>query len=307
MMKRTIACLLTLVLCISLCGCKIGKSEAAKTVDEQIKQIGQVTLSSDETITAAEEAVEKLTEEDKQQLEYLEMLEAARKDYNDLVNQDKANKVIEKINQIGAVSLENISKITDAETAYESLPAEAKEKVTNYATLTAASEQITPLKEERLNQLLSGMRLEEDRVRGLKFYYPDAFRFYSNGSWAADLRCFVLPYLGMDNSSCWLRLIYNYTGDDWVFYKSVIFAIDGEQHYESFNYFDIVHDNESGDVWEYIDVEVTDSDVELLKKIANSNETIVRFQGDDYSHDYVIPATDKQAIKTVVEVYELSK
>ena len=148
------------------------------------------------------------------------------------------------------------------------------------------------------------MHYDEDRVQNMKFYTPKVIKYYDSDTWAADIRCFVVPYIGMDDSSCWLRLLYNYTSDDWVFFKKVTFAIDGERYYESFNYFDIVHDNEGGDVWEYIDVEVSESDIELLKKIANSTETIVRFEGDDYSYDFTIPEADKQAIRDVITVYD---
>lgn len=304
-MKKIIALLLSLVLCISLCAC--GKSENAKAVDGQIKAIGDVTLESEELISSAEKAVKALSEEDKEQLDYLDKLEDARKTYNELVIKSEAEAVSKKIDEIDVISLDTLEQINETEIAYDKLSSEAKAQVKNYDILENASQQLKPLKEEKINQLLSTMRLEEDRVRNLKFYNPSAFKYYSDGSWAADIRCFVLPYIGMDANSCWLRLIYNYTGDDWVFFKSIIFAIDGEQHHRSFNYFDIVHDNEGGDVWEYIDVEVEDSDIDLLKKIASSNETIVRFQGDDYSHDFTISESDKQAIRDVIMVYELKQ
>ena len=297
--------LITLFMCIAMAIAGCGKSEEARTVDKQIDEIGEVTLQSSDKITAAEKAVEMLDSEHADQLDNLDDLKDARKKYEELVIADKVSKVEKKISEIGAVTLDSVDKVKEAETEYKKLPKEAKEKISNYEILENAVSQIGPLKEEKANQLISSMRLEEDRVRSMKFYYPSAFRFYSNGSWAADQRCFVLPYLGMDKNSCWLRLICNYTGDDWVFFKGIIFAVDGTQYTRSYNYFDIVRDNESGDVWEYIDSEVTDSDVELLKKIANSNETIVRFQGDDYSHDFIVSAADKEAIKNVVTVYEL--
>ena len=42
-----------------------------------------------------------------------------------------------------------------------------------------------------------------------------------------------------------------------------------------------------------------------MKEIAASSETIIRFQGDDYSYDYTIPATDKQAMTEVISAYEM--
>ncbi|MEE1320435.1 MAG: hypothetical protein UHM85_02735, partial [Acutalibacteraceae bacterium] len=115
------------------------------------------------------------------------------------------------------------------------------------------------------------------------------------------------PYIGYQDGSYWLRLIFNYTDDDWVFFKKVIVAADDERFTETFSYFDIVRDNGGGDVWEYIDIEVGESEIEMLRAIANSKETIVRFQGDDYSSDFTVKSSDKAAIKQVLDAYEYLK
>ena len=46
------------------------------------------------------------------------------------------------------------------------------------------------------------------------------------------------------------------------------------------------------------------TDIEMLKAIANSKETIVRFQGDNYHYDLTVSASDKKAIKEVLTAYE---
>ena len=217
---------------------------------------------------------------------------------------EAAQAVDDQIEAIGEVTLDSAGAIEAAQSFYDSIPAETAADVPNAAALESASAQLKTLKQEQAQQLLSTMRLEEDKIRGMRFYYPSAWRFYSNGSWAADIRCFILPYLGQDDSRTWLRLVYNYTGDDWVFYDSVIVAADDERFTKSFNYFDIVHDNGGGDVWEYIDTDVSASDIEMLWAIANSTETIVRFQGDDYSHDFTVTDSDKQAIREALTAYE---
>ena len=359
MRKKMLVILLSLSLALSLSAC--GKSEAAQAVDDQIEAIGEVSLESEAAITAAEEAVEGLAEEDREQLDNVEMLEQARADYENLVLKSQAAEVeaaisaigtvtlesadaiksarslydgssaevqalvenaadldaaeaeltslqVEEvtgmIDAIGTVSLESADAIDAAQALYDSLPAETQAQVANAAVLESAAAELKALKQEQAQQLLSGMRLEEDKIRGMRFYYPSAWRFYSNGNWAADIRCFILPYLGQDDSSTWLRLVYNYTGDDWVFYDSVIVAADDERFTKSFNYFDIVHNNSGGDVWEYIDTDVGASEIEMLWAIANSSEALVRFQGDDYSYDFTINETDKQAIRDALTAYE---
>ena len=47
-----------------------------------------------------------------------------------------------------------------------------------------------------------------------------------------------------------------------------------------------------------------EKDIEMLQAIADSEETIVRFQGDNYHYDLTISASDKKAIQSVLTAYE---
>ena len=60
---------------------------------------------------------------------------------------------------------------------------------------------------------------------------------------AADRRCFVLPYIGRNADSIWLRLVCNYTGGDWVFFEKIIYAVDDERYTDTVAYGDVVRDN----------------------------------------------------------------
>ena len=362
-MKRFTAAMLAIAMLLALAGC--GKSEAAKAVDDQIAAIGEITLDSESAITAAEEAVAALADEDREQLENTAALDEARAAYDELVHAAEldaaASEVEDAIAAIGSVTLESgdavkaarsafdaadaevqalvenaaeldaaeaalselqvaeaerlisaIGEVTldsgalidDAQDFFDTLSADTAAAVSNASALEDAAAQLKSLRQAKADELLSTMKLEEDIVRGMRFYYPSGWKFYSNGSWAADLTCFIRPYLGQDDTHTWLRLIYNYTGDSWVFFKSLIIAADDERFTKSFNYFDIVHDNGGGDVWEYIDTEVSDSDIEMLWAIANSEQAIIRFQGDDYSYDYTVSDSDKQDIRDCLTVYE---
>lgn len=308
-MKKIVVALLALVLVFSLAAC--GKSEAVKNVEGLISSIGEVDLEKEASIKSAEDAYNALAEEEKADVASYEELKAAREKYDTLKKEaaEKAKKeaaiknVEELIGKINAVDLENASKIQAAKKAYDKLPEEDRAKVKKGNELDGMLKKLETLKKDAADRLLAEMTHDEDRVRGLDFYYPNTFEWYDENTWAADIRCFVLPYIGKDSNSAWLRLLYNYTGDDWVFYKSIIAAVDGKQYYKTFKYFDIVHDNDGGLVWEYIDTEATDSDIEMLWAIAKSEETIIRFQGDDYTHDYIVNAADKQAIADTLTAY----
>ncbi len=277
----------------------VMEAEAAK-VDEAIAGIGAVSLDSEAVISSARSLFNACAPDIQALVENLNILETAEAELDNLF----VKHVSALINDIGKVSLESQEKIQAAQDAYDKLSSETAEKIRNSDLLKLASVELTTLKQEQAQALLANMRLEEDRVRGIKFYYPDAFKFYSNGSWAADQRSFVLPYFGMDSSGSWLRLICNYTADDWVFFDSMTFAVDDLRYYKYFSYYDIVRDNGGGDVWEYIDLDVSASDIEMLWEIVNSTETIIRFEGSDYFSDFIVTESDKRAIKDVLTVYQ---
>ena len=296
-MKKYLVVIMAVLMALCLCAC--GKSEAVKAAEEKIAAIGEVTLDSEKRISAAEKAVEKLSDDELKQLDKAEELKKAREAYEELVLENKAAAVDSVIDQIGEVTLESAEKINAAQQAFEQLTEKEKGKVKNASLLNQAEEKLAAAL-----KLLGNMRLDEDKVRHLKFYYPKAWRFNSYGNWIADTRCFILPYIGMDdNGNIWMRVVYNFTDDDWVFFKKITVAADDERYYRSFKYFDIVRDNDGGQVWEYIDTDGA-SDVTMLWAIVNSKETIVRFEGDDYSHDFTVRESDKQAIKEALLVYE---
>ena len=96
-MKRVIAALLSLSLCFALCSCK---SQEATNVDNLICSIGEVTSESGNAIQKAETAVDALSEKDCEQLEHLDELKSARARYDDLVDRDKAEQLIDAINNV---------------------------------------------------------------------------------------------------------------------------------------------------------------------------------------------------------------
>ena len=279
-----------------------AQAEAAR-VDEAIDAIGDVTLDSSGAVASARSLYDGSRTEVQALVQNLPVLEAAEETLRGLLVEQASS----LISAIGDVTMESAEQIQAAQEAFSALSPEDAAKVQNAGVLQNAADRLAVLKKELAESLLANMRLEEDRVRGLKFYYPSALSFYSDGSWAADVRCFVLPYLGQEGDTVWLRLLCNYTADDWVFFKNMTFAVDDARYYKSFNYFDIVHDNGGGDVWEYIDTEVSDSDVEMLWAIVDSTETIIRFEGDDYVFDFTVSDTDKQSIRDVLTVYEALK
>ena len=74
-MKKAISFILVLAMCLSLCAC--GKSEAVKNTETLIASIGDVSLESKSAITAARNAYDALTEEEKETVEGYDTLTSA--------------------------------------------------------------------------------------------------------------------------------------------------------------------------------------------------------------------------------------
>lgn len=236
-------------------------------------------------------------------------LEQAEKTLNDLLVTD----VIQKIDAIGTVTLGSESAISDAQNAFNNLGG-IQDQVTNIETLRQAKETLKTLKDKEATRKLAEkeaaqktalkkMRTSTDKVEGITWYKS------SNQPRYANSRSYVLPYIGKQESGYpWLRLDIHYTGDDWVFWTDLTFFIDGVKKYsKSYTYYDILRDVGGGDVWECIDISPSDADVTMLKEIADSKETIVRFQGEHYHYDLTVKASDKTAINDVLTAYEALK
>ena len=268
-------------------------SDKAAKVDAVIDAIGTVTLESGDAIAAARAAYDA---ED-------EAVQAKVTQYNVLVGAENAYAAAQvevQIDAIGTVTLDSRAVIANARDAYKALNADAQACVSNYAVLSTAIDTYNDLRETARAAAFKKLDPEEDKVQGITWYYPSATPNYIN------TRSYVLPYIGKNSYSTWLRLVINYTGDDWVFWETAIFVVDGTRYTKTYSYFDVERDNDYGDVWEYVDISPTESDIQMLWAIANSKETIVRFQGDNYHYDLTIKSSDKTAIKQVLTAYELN-
>ena len=119
---------------------RLAQLDAAIAVDQQILNIGTVTLDKEQQIINARAAYDALSANENRWVLYLSTLEAAEARLAEL-KQEKANAeyVDELINQIGQIdaSSECAAKITNARAAYEALNEEEKSMVTGLTTLQA--------------------------------------------------------------------------------------------------------------------------------------------------------------------------
>ena len=115
---------------------------AADAVEKLIDAIGTVTLDSEETIKAARDAYDALTEEQKAQVGNYQTLLDAEAKLADLKAVDAVEKLIDAI---GTVTLDSEEAIKAARGAYDALTDAQKEQVGNYQTLLDAEAKLADL------------------------------------------------------------------------------------------------------------------------------------------------------------------
>lgn len=177
------------------------------------------------------------------------------------------------------------------------------ENLQNKKKLTAQElEQLKKTNKKRADYLYTKMRIKEDAIAGITWFTDKSSPNYLNTN-------AFYAYIGRDiNYKAWLRLIIRYCGDDWLFINKIIINVDGENYQITENEYDeFKSDNSGGQVWEYVDRKVTDSEYEIIKKVSESTKANVRFSGKQYYKDITISQQQKQALKNIVELYEIFK
>lgn len=131
-----------------------GNREAAQAVVDLINEIGDVTLESEDAITAARTAYNKLTPAQQAFVTNYTTLTNAETILADLktqaANEAAAKVVKDMIDAIGEVTVEKEEQINAAREAYNALTGDQKRLVDNLAVLTAAEAQLSVLKNDFL-------------------------------------------------------------------------------------------------------------------------------------------------------------
>jgi hypothetical protein len=109
-------------------------------------------------------------------------------------------------------------------------------------------------------------------------------------------RKYLALYFGTKNGSASIypvRLKFKYTSDDWLFVGGVTLKVD-EQVFELPN-MKFERDNGSGSIWEWSDEPVIDH--EMLRAILNAKRVVIRFNGNQYHSDFILPTTQQVAMR----------
>lgn len=142
------------------------------------------------------------------------------------------------------------------------------------------------------------LKKERDDVQGIIWYYNPYFTHYNN-------RNLVSLYMGKRSNSVWLRLKMSYTGDDWIFFDNAYLSYDGITREFPFNkYNDKESDHSGGDVWEWIDLHVSNDDLAFLKDMVNGKSVKMQLRGK-YTKTRTVSANEIKAIREMIMAYEV--
>lgn len=153
-------------------------------------------------------------------------------------------------------------------------------------------------KEKRLASATQKMRKKLDEFSGTTWYRDKTSPIYT------DVNGFFL-YFGKENEGKpWLRMRIQYTADDWLFIKSYKIKVDDKTYTISENrYGEIEKDNGGGEIWEWLDRNVSQSEMEMLYAMANGKDVVIRHVGRQYHNDRKLTSKEKKAILNVIDAY----
>ncbi|MBQ7089593.1 MAG: hypothetical protein IJN82_00575 [Clostridia bacterium] len=270
-----------------------------KKAYDAIEAIGTVEATDvcEDRIEDAWDAYNNLSEVLQREVTNYDKLPAAQSSYEQL----QAEAVIRKIEAIGTVTVKSGDAIAEARDAYEELPAELKKSVTNFDKIEAAEKKLATLQKAEREQMLEQFSSSYSSADGITWYQPKAMPEF------IDERSFIMPYLGRTDDTFWVRLVINYVGKEWIYFDEVTVVVDGEEYDDVLEDFPVERDSEGELAWETADFMAGNDDLILLKSIADSDTAVIRFEGEKESFDLTVSSIDKQAIRQVLEAYDVVK
>jgi len=152
--------------------------------------------------------------------------------------------------------------------------------------------------EEEREHAVTKLTRSEDRIEGITWYKHPNQPNYLN------IRSTVYLYIGKKGEAIrpWLRMQVQYTSSDWLFVERVFAWHDGTKELLIDGPFER---DSNTTIWEWIDVAPSDSQIKTLRALADSEESILRFEGAQYRRDVTLRANDKQALREVLLAYEV--
>ena len=148
-----------------------------------------------------------------------------------------------------------------------------------------------------IHELRKQLRSKVDSVENITWYYDKTSPKYISGN-------VIYCYMGESGGQYWLRVIYGFSKDDWIFMDSIVFNIDGWITRKVVRYNERNTDVNDG-IFEWVDWKVLPVDEDFLLAIANSKSTQIKFSGNDGAKSFTVSKQQKKALKNIITYYRL--
>ncbi|WP_186183860.1 hypothetical protein [Burkholderia gladioli] len=166
------------------------------------------------------------------------------------------------------------------------------------AEAPAPKPKITPEERAKIVQAATaGMSLDRDKMESISFYSVKGDRWVGTG---------LTLYVSVpDDASPILRIMPRYSGDSWIFFKSMKVMADSVIVYDKqYEYLKMKRDNGGGMVYERIDYAAQPDDIEAMRKIANAKSVTIRLSGDDKREDFDLDVSAQKKMQRVLKAYD---
>ena len=192
-----------------------------------------------------------------------------------------------------------LSEVCDALKKYHPFSQECAKAVKSLNELNKQNEAKIAAELSKRRQAVTKLKKKYDDITSISWYYNPYFTHYNNSNHASI-------YMGQKGSEKpWLRLEMSYCGSDWIFFDSAYLSYDGNTLQIPFNeYRDKESDNSGSNVWEWIDVPVSDDILGFLKRMVDGKVVKMRLTGK-YSYTKTLSSTEVNAIKDVLLGYDV--
>lgn len=160
---------------------------------------------------------------------------------------------------------------------------EAKKTTANSNKIKAPPESTNPL---------ARLKTKVDKIEGVTWYYD-------NSTPRPALRSILYGYIGKATGRPYLRVYIQYSGESWLFVHKALIVADERR-------FEVTGDwskDSYTKVWEWNDHSAGPEQIDMLKAVANSKSTTIRFYGRQYIDDRTVTSAGKAAIKNILEGY----
>ena len=161
-------------------------------------------------------------------------------------------------------------------------------------TVVKAKQREAAIAAEEQRQILArldaNLRKSTDEIKGVTWVSHKSQPLLDN---------YMALYFGTKDGSASaspLRLKFNYYADSWLFVQGVTIKADDQVY--NLGKMDFERDNGSGSIWEWSDSPV--EDMAMLNKIIAAKKVVIRYDGRQYYHDFILPEAQKNAMKEIV-------